>query len=166
MHVVDPNMNIAIQWANGIGPPPALPLLLENVEKRARFADAIDNSLINNSLLHTLTGDQKAQRLKDIAAISREYIPDDGDDNIRANIALRLWSGCLSAAKTIAVETKSGQNTTEMRTSIFSEMIDSKAKEDPIYCAGVEAAPSFKKLRNQDYSLEGVPENSAVRKYP
>src|SRR5205823_10578243 len=40
------------------------------------------------------------------------------------------------------------------------------SKFDSIYSAGVEAAPSFKKLRKEYYSFKGVPPNSVVRKYP
>ena len=41
--------------------------------------------------------------------------------------------------------------------------IDSRAAQDAVYCAGVEAAPAFKRLRAQPYAMDGVPENSPVR---
>jgi hypothetical protein len=34
-----------------------------------------------------------------------------------------------------------------------------------VYLAGVEAAPAIKKIRKENYSFEGVPEVSPVRKY-
>ncbi|HEX5904706.1 MAG TPA: hypothetical protein VFY50_01520 [Candidatus Nitrosocosmicus sp.] len=49
---------------------------------------------------------------------------------------------------------------------IFSKKIDIISKTDPIYRAGVEAAPAFKRLRNQPYSFEGVLETSPVKKHP
>ncbi len=164
MRMVDPNMDTVIQWANEIGIPPILPSSLQDVNQRARLVDAIDGPLIRGSLLHTLNGREKTQRLNDIAGLSKTYIPDIDDDNVRLNITLRLWSGCLSAAKTIALQTMSGPNTPGTRSLIFGK-INSIAQEDPIYCAGVEAAPSFKRLRNEPYSFEGVPENSVVRRY-
>jgi hypothetical protein len=82
----------------------------------------------------------------------------------RVNVALRLWSGCLSAAKTIALETRSGPNTPAMRANAFASL-DALAHGDPIFAAGMEAAPAFKKLRDQPYSLDGVPKDSPVRRY-
>jgi hypothetical protein len=80
----------------------------------------------------------------------------------RASIALRLWAGCLDAAKTIALETRDGPNSPELRAAAFAQ-IDSVAETDPIYGAGVEAAPAFKVLRRQSYSFDGVPAGSRVR---
>lgn len=78
---------------------------------------------------------------------------------------MRLWSGCLAAAKTIALETKDGQNNPTKRAANF-KVIDSLASGDPVYLAGVEAAPALKKHRSEYYSFEGVPLDSIVRKYP
>jgi hypothetical protein len=71
----------------------------------------------------------------------------------------------LSAAKEIALKTDNSINTPEVRKLIFSQ-IDTTCKRDPIYRAGVEAAPGFKRLRNQQYSSEGVSDTSPVKKYP
>jgi hypothetical protein len=78
---------------------------------------------------------------------------------------LRLWAGCLSAAKTIATETRDGPNTPEARAAAFA-VIDSLSREDEVYAAGVEAAPTFKALHEQDYFFGGVPRTSRVRRYP
>jgi hypothetical protein len=45
-------------------------------------------------------------------------------------------------------------------------LIDLLSKTDLIYKAGVEASPAYKKLLKEHYSFNGVPPNSAVRKYP
>ena len=37
--------------------------------------------------------------------------------NIRLNLSLRLWAGCLDAAKTLSLKTQSGPNTREIRSS-------------------------------------------------
>lgn len=165
MRVVDPNMDTALRWANELGSPPKLPCSLQDVNQRARLVNCIDRPLISGSLLHKLSDAEKAQRLNTVARLSKEYISDVDDDDDRVNITLRLWSGCLSAAKTIALQTRSGPNTPNIREFTFKEKIDPIAQKDSIYCAGVEAAPSFKKLRGEDYSFEGVPENSPVRRY-
>jgi len=44
-------------------------------------------------------------------------------------------------------------------------LIDLLFKTDSIYKAGVEAAPTYKMLLKEHYSFNGVPSNSAVRKY-
>jgi hypothetical protein len=44
-------------------------------------------------------------------------------------------------------------------------LINLLAKTDLIYKAGLEAAPAYKKILEQHYSFNGVPLNSAVRKY-
>ena len=82
----------------------------------------------------------------------------------QVSIALRLWAGCLDAAKTIALETLSGPNAASNRAAAFSQ-IESVAKNDPVYRAGVEAAPSFLNARGQPYELEGVPAGAAVRRF-
>lgn len=166
MLVVDTNMDTVLQWANELGPHPILPLSLQDVNQRAKLVNDIDQPLISNSLLEYLSDEEKARRLDEVAKLNKTYIPDVDDDNVRVNITLRLWSGCLSAAKMIASQTKGGPNTSNKRKSIFSGTIDPIAQRDTIYRAGVEAAPYFKTLREQDYSFEGVPENSAVRRYP
>jgi hypothetical protein len=87
----------------------------------------------------------------------------DVDDAIeRLNLALRLWAGCIWAAKTIAHKTLSGPNTPDMRRDAFLQ-IDAYAENDEIFAAGVEAAPVFLEQRGQTYSLDGVPPDSRVR---
>ena len=43
--------------------------------------------------------------------------------------------------------------------------IDALAAADQLFQAGVEAAPAFKTGRDQPYCLDGVPEDSAVRRH-
>jgi hypothetical protein len=104
-------------------------------------------------------------RLKNVSEISGRRMRDVTDDTCRINISLRLWAGCIDAAKCIASETMDGQNTIMTRRESFI-FIDSLADRDLIYRAGVQAAPAFKKLNNQLYFFDGVPEDSAVRSYP
>ena len=162
----DTNMETARLWADKLGPIPILPSSLQNVEQRAKLVEAINGPLIRNSDLERLSNIEIYQRLDAIAKKSVNYITDIQHYYIRVNISLRLWSGCLSAAKMIAFETRSGENKPEIRELTFTNRIDPIAERDLIYRAGVEAAPAFKKLVGQPYSFEGVPQNSSVRKYP
>ena len=52
----------------------------------------------------------------------------------------------------------------EYRQSLFN-LIDLLSKTDLIYGSGVEAAPAYKKVVKEYYSLNGVPSNSIIRKY-
>jgi hypothetical protein len=80
------------------------------------------------------------------------------------NIEKALDYDC-GLAGTIALDTRDGRNTPNLRTKIFQDL-DHKADQDPIYRAGVESAPLFKKKRQQCFSFNGIPLTSPVRQYP
>jgi len=103
--------------------------------------------------------------LNRIDDIVRHYNTHETNEKYRKSIGLRLWSGCLSAAKVIALETRDGPNPPEMRAESFQE-IDIIADRDSIFRAGVESAPLFKEYNQQCYSFNGVPSTSPVRRYP
>jgi hypothetical protein len=100
-------------------------------------------------------------RLDDLC---RNQLGDQISENQRISIALRLWSGCISAAKTIALETSDGKLTPDRHRQFFNN-VDNVAMEDTIFCLGVESAPAYKKIHQQCYSFVGVPGTSHVRKY-
>jgi hypothetical protein len=62
------------------------------------------------------------------------------------------------------LETRSGANTRAGRAEAFAE-IDALAAVDAVFCAGVEAAPAFKRLREQPFDFDGVLARSAVRRF-
>ncbi len=158
-------MAVAHIFAQELGPMPQLPGSLQEVGRRAELVHEMDGPFMPTTLELPAFLVELATRLRVIAEVSERFITDVPDGLTRLNIALRLWAGCISAAKTIANETMSGQNTPERRGEIMRD-IDQVAGTDAIYAAGVEAAPSFKKLRNQGYSFDGVPNGSLVRRYP
>jgi hypothetical protein len=172
--MVDANMNTAYFWACEIFQP-ELPSSLSDIHKRAKFVEDINTILIipikadresgGNGQLTDFSTDVKSKILNDIAEKSKPYILNEDNNNILINIALRLWAGCMEAAKSIAFETMDGANTPLTRERSFFQ-IDFFSKFDLIYCAGVEVAPSFKKLHDEYYSFKGVPANSVVRRYP
>jgi len=128
------------------------------------LVDTIDAPLVSNSTLATLPSDEKRRRIETVAQLAVSFMPGVQDADTRASIALRLWAGCMAAAKTIAHETRSGPNTREPRTKAFRN-IDSLSAQDLLYRAGEEAGPAFKSLRLQTFSFEGVPAESPVRKF-
>lgn len=133
----------------------ALPASLADVAARSTLAKAINPPISWDRL----------GRLKEIVAAIDAVITDVGDPLERLGIALRLWAGCMSAAKTIAATTMDGANTPEGRAAAFVA-IDALADADELYAAGVEAAPAFKALHEQEYFFAGVPETSRVRRHP
>lgn len=72
---------------------------------------------------------------------SAPLMPDLPDPIERLSGALRLWAGCLMAAKEIADATLSGPNTPESRQQRFP-MIENAARNDAIFEAGIEAEPA------------------------
>jgi hypothetical protein len=158
--IMDPSMEIAWLFGTNLCPPQPLPASLQSFQRRAELVHAIDGPFWQQMDLDSLVS-VLARRVGEVADRSAPFMPDVPDPLHRLNIALRFWSGCLDAAKTIAPATNSGPNTPESRAATMAT-IDARAA-DAVYRAGVEAAPAFKRLRDQPYSLDGVPEYSPVR---
>lgn len=133
----------------------------------------IDNLIIPGMLVD-LDYNQRDLRLTSIEKISSNYLTEEMDNKLRINKSLRLWTGCVGAAKGIRFTYVAGIRdrtvieapiTQEYRHALFTSLIDLKTKTDSVYAARVEAAPAFKKLLMENYSFAGVPPNSVVRKY-
>jgi hypothetical protein len=159
--IMDPSMDIAWLFGTHLCPPQPLPASLRSFQRRAELVHAIDGPFWKDLQLFSLVC-VLARRVGEVAELPAPLVPDVPDPLQRLSIALRLWAGCLDAAKTIAPETNSGPNTPEDRARIMPS-IDARATEDAVYRAGVEAAPAFKPLRDQPYSMDGVPDGSPVR---
>jgi hypothetical protein len=179
-YLSDSNMLTAYSWAAGLFQQ-QLPSSLKDIEKR-KLVNEINGPLVkgNNSLvadkmlLIDLDNSEKDLRLDDIAQISMAFLTEQMDDKVRKNILLRLWTGCIEAAKAIRFNYVAGIKdgvlveapiTHEYRQAIFTSLIDLQSKINSIYRAGVEAAPTYKKLLKEYYSLSGVPSNSIIRRY-
>lgn len=161
-----------------------MPFSLINVEKRANLVAEINAPLIQgnsqaslgvNIMLKDLDAKEKDRRLDDTAQISMTYLTEQLDIKLRENILLRLWTGCMEAAKAIRFSYAGGgirdgvvteaPITHEYRRALFASLIDPLSKVDLVYAAGVEVAPVYKKLVKEYYSFAGVPPNSIVRRY-
>jgi hypothetical protein len=172
-------MITAYSWAAGIFEQTLHPSL-SDAEKTAELVYEINTALVKGKngsstdvLLKDLDTDDKNNRLNKIAQISMAYLTEQMDEKLRKNILLRLWTGCMDAAKAIRFSSVAGVRngvvieapiTTQHRHVSF-QLIDLLANVDLIYAAGVEAAPIYKKLVKQYYSFNGVPSDSIVRKY-
>ena len=127
-----------------------------------------------DKMLIDLDDDEKDLRLDDIARISMAFLTEQMDEKVRKNILLRLWTGCIEAAKAIRFNYVAGIKdgfvveapiTLQYHQALFTSLIDLHSRIDLIYAAGVEAAPAYKKLLKEYYSFRGVPSNSIIRRY-
>jgi hypothetical protein len=157
----DSNMLTTYSWAAGLFQQ-ELPSSLIDVEKRAKLLNEINAPLIQgnsrdsltvNLMLTDLDSKEKDRRLYDIAQTSLTYLTEQMDNKLRKNILLRLWTGCMEAAKAIRFSYVAGIKdgivteapiTHEYRQALFTSLIDLLSKVDLVYAAGVEAAPVYK----------------------
>jgi hypothetical protein len=101
----DSNMITAYSWAAGFFQQ-VLPSSLAVIEKRAKLVNEINTPLVKakngrDKMLIDLDALEKDRRLNEIAQISIPYLTEQIDDILRKNILLRLWAGCMEAAKAI-----------------------------------------------------------------
>ena len=81
-----------------------LPTSLKDVETRAILIDKIDMPLTveNNTanlLLEYMSQDERVFRLNKVLGIANSFLLDIPSEASKKNVILRLWSGCLDAAK-------------------------------------------------------------------
>jgi hypothetical protein len=101
----DSNLITAYSWATGLFQQ-VLPSSLTDIEKRAKLVYEINTPLVKakngqDKMLIDLDAPEKDRRLNEIAQISVPYLTEQIDDMLRKNILLRLWTGCMEAAKAI-----------------------------------------------------------------
>lgn len=181
MAVPDPNMDTLYHWALDYPNLNSIPPGLENDrEKLIEIVDMV-NSCIGKEFENDKRGfriingrDPTDEELPKIHPLFMTYDPlrkqgllvcitrclekfIEIDEKFRLNLSLRLWAGCLDAAKRLALKTQSGPNTREMRNSMFTERIDHLASRDP-YRKGVEIACMWRP--DPTISFDRVPETS------
>ncbi len=137
---------------------------------RARLIDAIDGSFIPTDDSNETPQEVIERRIREIDARVDSLADAIPERQARLNLALRLWAGGIDAAKMLRIDFVTGPGTTERiapetRAEAFSQSIDLRAADDAIYRAGVEAAPALQRLRDKEPAFEGVPPESAVRRY-
>jgi hypothetical protein len=148
----DSNMITAYSWAVGLYQQ-VLPSSLVDIEKRAKLVNKINtplvkgkNQLAEAKMLIELDALEKDHRLNEIAQISMSYLTEQIDDILRKNILLRLWTGCMEAAKAIRFTYIAGIRNgvvieapimIEYHQSLFN-LIDLMSKTDLIYGSGLK----------------------------
>jgi hypothetical protein len=185
INAYDPNMQTAYEWARQIKDVSRLPNTLDLNPDRLidivegvqqcigkEFAYDLENQdqgkdssgFVKHYPLMEYDEERKSRFLKCIKSINKQYM-DSMDEKEIISISLALWSGCLSAAKTLTAETRSGPNA-QLRERTF-EMIDKLSHDRPIFGKGVEIAPLWKVKIGQgsDVFFENVSPHSPVRKF-
>jgi hypothetical protein len=187
----DLTMTILYQWARECSDIPELPDSLKlDCINRCHLVQFVNQQLlkIRTTSIHfpkILMDPDERERfiriLEEDEDTVRSILDNGYSDSERKNIALRLWTGCLCAAKecrrtSIAEHNPDGttksesQYTPEMRAESF-KMIMITSREDPIYEAGIEAAPVWELIENRTPDkkmyLDGIPNlnDSPVTKY-
>lgn len=157
-------MRTALRWAKSLGPFPYgwLESTISNPTHVATIVLAFNDAFIQGNTLARLNQTQRKQAIHNMLIIARRYIYDrewrrNGSHEVLASIMLRLWSGCICGAKTIALGTRDGPNTRRSRARSMRK-IKKMGKDDPIYMAGVKASLDFKRLLLQPVSFIGIPE--------
>ena len=156
----DLTMTILYQWARECGDIPQLPDSLKlDCMNRCHLVQFVNQQLlkIRTTSIHfpkiLMDPDERERfiRILEEDEDTVRCILDNGyGDSERKNIALRLWTGCLCAAKecrrtSVAEHNPDGttkseyQYTPEMRAESFKKIMIT-SREDPIYEAGVEAS--------------------------
>src|SRR5215211_7405306 len=164
----DLTMTILYQWAKECGDIPQLPESLRlDCMKRCHLVQFVNQQLLNirTTNIHfpkiLLNPDEKERFIRILE--EDEYtihgvLSNVWSDRERKNIALRLWTGCLCTAKecrrtSVAEHNSDGTTrrespyTPELRAESF-EKIMMTSRQDPIYEAGVEAAPVWELIEN------------------
>src|SRR5438128_1294791 len=136
---MDSNMKTALEWARCYGPIPYgwLESTINNPEHVATMVLAFNDKFIQGNTLASLNTKQKKQSIQNMLIIARCYIYDrewrrNGSYAVLACILLRLWSGCICGAKTIALGTRDGPNTQRIRSRQMKK-IKRMGKNDHIY---------------------------------
>lgn len=162
----DDNVNIAIRvGVSSSFPGPQLPQsLASDIHQRAeiirRFNEELNMANFKNNLGEENT--KKEILLKIIEWVKKVMPYPKLTDKERIALVLRLWSGCISAAKLLSDKDNNGPIDSKYRSEGF-QSIDEYSKEDQLFSAGVECAQEYRKIGNEPIFLEGVPKNSVVR---
>jgi hypothetical protein len=126
----------------------------------ARFVDEVDKPLFVDGI-GAWDWVRAGQYLQQMADAGRRIFPGIPDP-APLGFALRLWAGCIWAAKIIDRPAIPAAE----RHRYFSQDIDPRARADRVFGAGVEAAAALNALRGRsEPTLDGVPVHSPVRRH-
>lgn len=141
----DPNMELAYQLSQIMdelpeGAIPANMAEFTNPEVLARFLDKHDAVIAKN--------------LSKIFKALQVIV--DSIEGRDPGMVLRLWSGCLTSAKIVALDTRDGPVTTNYRRSATA-FFRKRCRRNPTWKAGYQAGPALKRIRGEQVCYDGIP---------
>lgn len=160
----DINTTAALHWSQDLDNNLSIPVSLQNSAARASFINDFDNKFGTriSVAFYTQDADTKNSFLKEIVEYSKKELNDlMGSDEDLSGLNLKLWASCILVCKYIDPRRNIPTNERE---NIFSNVLDKFAESDPIFRIGMQTSIPFCDLRNENYVLDGVPENSSIRK--
>jgi hypothetical protein len=187
----DLTMTVLYQWAKECGDIPQLPECLSgDCMNRCHLVQFLNQQLlkIRTTNVHfpkiLMNPDEKERFIRILQENNdsmKNILNDERSNKERKNIVLRLWTGCLCAAKECRRTSVSAHNpdgtantesyyTPEMRAESFKKIMIT-SREDSVYQAGVEVAPVWELILNEASDkkmyLDGIPNlnDSPVTKY-
>ena len=188
----DLTMNILYHWAKELdGNESQMPeTLIIDCMNRCRLVQFVNEELSKTRMTNIhfpkilLNSDERqgfVRILEEDVDIVQSILAKVQNKKERGNIALRLWTGCICAAKecrrtSVAKHNPDGTTkreflyTPERRNESFKKIMITSS-EDPIYEAGVEAAPVWELIlnarNNKKMYLDGIPNlnSSPVTRY-
>jgi hypothetical protein len=104
-----------------------------------------------NILLEYMSENEMQIRLGKALRIASWFLTDKISEISKKGVILCLWSGCLDAAKSVAMETLGGTTSPETRKEHFFQM-DVFARWDSVYHAVVETVPEKTFNNNEKYN--------------
>ena len=175
LNAEDKTMQILYDLAKELGPPPPLPDSLKDECKLVKYLDYVDRQIIPIS--HTTNLDNEIKKrlfVSTVAELTIDKIPDVQDENTRANLTLRLWSGAWDAEKALrdysADYNSDGTRRPDRKIpSWLREItflhIEPLSDADPLRAVAEEVAPLIKAIRKESSFIDCIPQNSRVLKY-
>jgi hypothetical protein len=188
----DLTMNILYQWAKELGGNESqMPeTIIIDCMNRCHLVQFVNEQLFRirttnihfpKILLHPDERQEFVSELEQDVDTVQSILSKVQNEKQRVNIALRLWTGCICAAKecrrtSVAEHNPDGtakrkiSYTPERRNESFKKIMLTSS-EDPIYEAGVEAAPVWELIlnagNNKKMYLDGIPNlnSSPVTRY-
>jgi hypothetical protein len=186
----DLTMTILYNWTKEFGDVSQMPvILLENCMKRCSLVQFVNQQLFNvrftnkNFPVILLPEEREGfiRILEEDKDVIKSILYDLQNSIERRNITLKIWTGCISAAKgcrSTYVAERNPDGTTkkeclytpDMRAVAFNEVL-TISKKDSVYEAGVEAAPVWELIVNHENHkkmyLDGIPNlsDSPITKY-
>lgn len=124
------------------------------------WVEAIDRRVIPHTFKHDQGSPVGEVAIKDEMATRTQKL---GLNRYQAGFMLQVWSGCLSAAKIIAIGTRSGRNWPWLRRKYAKRLELDLERHTLGYQMGVTLGHKFKLGRHEPVSYFGIPRGNILR---